>query len=167
MENHNMLNRFSRELQFLPRREDCVRIYTDGSCWPNPKGRGGYAYKAIYQDTLNEFTEQGCEPVSTNNRAEMLAVILALGDLGNLRHTVELVTDSEYVAYGITKWRFGWKARNFKGIKNEDLWKQLDSLLERHDVYVTWVRGHSDCDENNEVDQLAEDARLNYNTRMK
>ena len=98
------------------------------------------------------------EPV-TNNRAELTAVIEALSSLTNAS-TVDLTTDSEYVMKGATEWLHGWKRKGWKTaskkpVKNADLWRQLDQLLEVHSVRFHWVRGHSGHPENELADALA------------
>lgn len=141
-----------------------VTIYTDGSCLGNP-GPGGYGavliygeYKGETADNYKEFS-QGYKR-TTNNRMELLAVIVALSALTRPCE-VELWTDSKYVQQAITKrwlknWlKNGWKTAAKKPVKNQDLWRQLVPLIEEHDVNFNWVKGHSGHMFNERVDDLA------------
>ena len=101
----------------------------------------------------------GGEPLTTNNRMELTAVIEALSALKRPSH-VRLYTDSQYVQKGITEWLRGWKARGWKTagkepVKNVDLWKRLDEIAAAHKVEWHWVRGHSGHDGNERADALA------------
>ena len=96
---------------------------------------------------------------TTNNRMEMTAVIQALSALKR-PCKVEITTDSTYVMKGVTEWMAGWKQKNWrtaarKPVKNSDLWKQLDVLVQKHDVEWQWVKGHAGHTENERVDKLA------------
>ena len=133
-----------------------VTIYTDGACSGNP-GPGGWAALLIYSGREKELS--GGEPVTTNNRMELTAAIMALEALTR-PCTVDLFTDSQYVRQGITEWLRNWKARGWrtadkKPVKNEDLWRRLDEARTRHQVVWHWVRGHADNPLNNRVDALA------------
>ncbi|MGY6645173.1 MAG: ribonuclease HI [Salinarimonas sp.] len=133
-----------------------VTIYTDGACKGNP-GPGGWGALLIYNG--NERELKGGEELTTNNRMELMAAIMALETL-NRPCTVELFTDSQYVRQGITSWMSGWKARGWKTadrkpVKNEDLWRRLDEARNRHDVSWHWVKGHADDPLNHRVDALA------------
>ena len=111
----------------------------------------------------------GGEPETTNNRMELTAVIRGLEALKKACD-VELVTDSQYVGKGITEWMPKWKANNwrrkegreFKPIKNQELWQELDALLAKHQVKFTFVYGHSGHPENERCDQLAVAAYQQY-----
>lgn len=136
-----------------------VEIYTDGACRGNP-GPGGWG--AIIRNGVKEIEINGAADETTNNRMELQAVISALGKL-NKKCEVHVTTDSRYVMDGIQQWlanwkRNGWKTAAKKPVKNEDLWKQLDDLVEQHVVTWEWVKGHSGHEENERVDQLANDA---------
>ena len=136
--------------------EERVLIYTDGACSGNP-GPGGWAALLIYNGRERELS--GGEPVTTNNRMELTAAIMALEALTR-PCTVDLFTDSQYVRQGITEWLRNWKARGWrtadkKPVKNEDLWRRLDEARTRHEVVWHWVRGHADDPLNNRVDALA------------
>jgi len=129
-----------------------VEIYTDGACSGNP-GPGGWG--AILRYGGHEKELSGGEADTTNNRMELLAAIRALETLKR-RCRVELYTDSQYVQKGVTEWLKGWKAKNWPArIKNQDLWQELDKLLEKHDVFFHWVRGHDGHPENERADALA------------
>ena len=132
-----------------------VEIYTDGACSGNP-GPGGWG--AILRWNGHEKEMSGAEPDTTNNRMEMMAAIAALETLKR-GVVVDLYTDSEYLKRGVTEWMAGWKAKGWPArIKNQDLWKRLDSVLQNHDVKFHWVRGHSGHPENERCDELARNA---------
>lgn len=129
-----------------------IEIYTDGACSGNP-GPGGWG--AILRYNGHEKELSGGENPTTNNRMELLAAIRALEELKRRCH-VDLYTDSQYVQKGVTEWLRGWKAKNWPDrIKNQDLWKTLDALLQKHDVRFHWVRGHAGHPENERADALA------------
>ena len=101
----------------------------------------------------------GGDPDTTNNRMELTAAIEALNVL-NKRSKVELYTDSKYVMDGINKWMPNWKKRDWKTsarkpVKNKDLWQQLDTATERHDIEWFWVKGHAGNPGNELADELA------------
>lgn len=132
-----------------------VEIYTDGACSGNP-GPGGWG--AILRWNGHEKEMSGAEADTTNNRMEMMAAIVALETLKR-GVVVDLYTDSEYLKRGVTEWMAGWKAKGWPArIKNQDLWKRLDSVLQNHDVKFHWVRGHSGHPENERCDELARNA---------
>jgi ribonuclease HI len=143
-----------------------VTIYTDGACSGNP-GPGGWGALLIYGGREKEFS--GGEPMTTNNRMELTAAIMALEGLTR-PCTVDLFTDSQYVRDGITKWLRNWKARGWrtadkKPVKNEDLWRRLDEARTRHQVVWHWVRGHADDPLNHRVDALAVAAMAPFKTK--
>lgn len=132
-----------------------VEIYTDGACSGNP-GPGGWG--AILRWNGHEKEMSGAEADTTNNRMEMMAAIAALETLKR-GVVVDLYTDSEYLKRGVTEWMAGWKAKGWPArIKNQDLWKRLDSVLQNHDVKFHWVRGHAGHPENERCDELARNA---------
>lgn len=138
---------------------DTVVIYTDGACSGNP-GPGGWGSVMMYNGHRRELS--GGEKETTNNRMEMMAVIVALETLKRACK-VELNTDSTYVMKGITEWLGAWKARGWKTaakkpVKNVDLWQRLDAAVSRHDIRWKWVRGHSGVPENERADELARNA---------
>ena len=129
-----------------------VEIYTDGACSGNP-GPGGWGAILRYGDVEKELN--GGEAETTNNRMEMMAVIKALEALKK-RSKVDLYTDSKYVQQGVNEWMAGWKAKGWpKKIKNQDLWKQIDALVQQHDIYFHWIKGHDGHPENERADALA------------
>jgi ribonuclease HI len=133
-----------------------VTIYTDGACSGNP-GPGGWGAILIHSKGTREL--KGGEPMTTNNRMELMGAISALEALSK-RCSVDLHTDSRYVMDGITKWMHGWKKNGWKTadkkpVKNGDLWLRLDAANARHDVRWHWVRGHSGHPENERADALA------------
>lgn len=132
-----------------------VIIYTDGACSGNP-GPGGWAALLRSGKHLKEIS--GGEDQTTNNRMELTAAIEALRAL-NKPCRVLLYTDSEYVQRGVTEWMAGWKRRGWQRkegpLKNVDLWRSLDELLNVHMVEWQWVKGHAGQPENERVDQLA------------
>ncbi len=136
-----------------------VEIFTDGSCLGNP-GPGGYGAILRYQQhekTLNEGFF-----MTTNNRMELLAAIVALEAL-KFPCKITLTTDSQYVRQGITKWIHSWKKRQWRKadkspVLNVDLWKRLDKAIERHEIEWHWVKGHAGHDENERCDELAKAA---------
>jgi len=135
-----------------------VVLFTDGACSGNP-GPGGWAYILRHPASGRESAASGSEPLTTNNRMELTAVIEALASLRR-RCSIDLYTDSEYVRNGITSWIHGWKARGWrtadrKPVKNVELWQKLESLAAGHDVRWHWVRGHAGHPGNERADQLA------------
>lgn len=136
-----------------------VSIYTDGSCLGNP-GPGGYGALLKYNEHVKELS-QGYK-LTTNNRMELLAPIVALEQLKQ-PCKVTIVTDSKYVKQGITQWIHGWLKNNWKTaskqpVKNVDLWQRLHQAVQKHDIEWQWVKGHSGHTENERVDDLARDA---------
>jgi ribonuclease HI len=133
-----------------------VTIYTDGACKGNP-GPGGWGVVMRYKE--NEKQLYGGEKQTTNNRMELMAAIMALETLKK-PSSVNMHTDSKYVLQGITEWIDNWKKRGWKTaakkpVKNEDLWRRLDSSIERHEINWTWVKGHSGNEGNEQADMLA------------
>jgi ribonuclease HI len=133
-----------------------VDIYADGACRGNP-GPGGWA--AVLSSGAHERAISGAEPMTTNNRMELTAVIEALRALKR-RVAVRVYSDSQYVRRGITEWLPAWKARGWrtadrKPVKNQDLWLQLEELASGHDIQWHWVPGHAGIPGNERVDQLA------------
>jgi ribonuclease HI len=133
-----------------------VVIYTDGACKGNP-GVGGWG--ALLRAGPHEKELFGGEAHTTNNRMELTAVIRALESLKRASE-VDLFTDSQYVKNGIESWihgwrRNGWKTADKKPVKNEDLWRELETLAKRHRITWHWVRGHADDEGNLRADALA------------
>lgn len=133
-----------------------VEIFTDGACSGNP-GPGGWGTILRYGGHEKELS--GYEPQTTNNRMELIAVIVGLETLKRPCR-VHLTTDSQYVMKGITEWidgwvRRGWKNSQKKEVANRDLWERLHELCKKHDVEWCWVRGHTGHEENERCDELA------------
>jgi ribonuclease HI len=135
-----------------------VVIYTDGACKGNP-GPGGWG--ALLQAGGTEKELFGGEPLTTNNRMELMAVIQALTALKRPCE-VSLYLDSEYVRKGITEWIHGWKAKGWRTaskqpVKNVELWQQLDVLVHQagHRISWHWVKGHAGDIGNERADALA------------
>lgn len=136
-----------------------IELYVDGACRGNP-GPGGWGALLRYED--HEKTLSGAEIHTTNNRMELMAAIQGLKALKR-QCAVILVTDSQYVKKGITEWlagwkKKGWKTRDNKPVKNQDLWEELDKEVMKHQVEWHWVKGHSGHSENEQVDMLAREA---------
>ena len=145
-----------------------VHLFTDGGCSGNP-GPGGWAYLLRHPASGKEIENSGGEPETTNNRMELTAVIEGLAALKKSSH-VELFTDSVYVGKGMSEWMAKWKANGWRRkdgkklvpVKNEELWRRLDELLNMHNVQYTRVAGHSGHPENDRVDELAVAAYQQY-----
>ena len=145
-----------------------VQIFTDGACRGNP-GPGGWAYILKHPATGTEKECSGGASLTTNNQMELSAVIEGLRALKN-RANAEVITDSVYVAKGSKEWLPNWKKNNWKRkegkkwkpVKNEDLWREIDNLLNMHVVTFTVVKGHSGHPENERCDELAVEAALKY-----
>ncbi len=139
-----------------------VTIYTDGACSGNP-GPGGWAAVLRYGTAEKELA--GGERDTTNNRMELTAVIKALEALRE-PCAVTVYTDSQYISRAMTEgWLKKWKAAGFTkkgGLKNAELWRALDGLLQRHEVRFQWVKGHADNAYNNRCDALAVAQRDKY-----
>jgi len=128
-------------------------IYTDGAARGNP-GPGGYG--AILQwGTVRKEISQGYRK-TTNNRMELLAVIIALESLTRDNIDVTIYSDSAYVVDAVEKgWVFNWVKKGFKDKKNPDLWKRFLEVYKRHKIKLVWVKGHADNPMNNRCDELA------------
>ncbi|MCA9235261.1 MAG: ribonuclease HI [Planctomycetales bacterium] len=145
-----------------------VHLYTDGGCSGNP-GPGGWAFVLQHPSTGKALERSGGERETTNNRMELQAVIEGLSVLKRRSH-VELFTDSVYVGKGLSEWMPKWKANGWRRregskwapVKNEDLWRQLDELVAKHNVKYTRVAGHSGHPENDRCDELAVAAYQKY-----
>jgi ribonuclease HI len=136
--------------------DEAVEIWTDGSCKGNP-GPGGWG--ALLKMGAIEKTLHGGEPLTTNNRMEMLAVIEALGALKR-PCKVLLHVDSQYVMKGMTEWIHGWKQRGWrtadkKPVKNADLWQRMEEEVAKHTITWKWVKGHAGDPGNERADLLA------------
>jgi ribonuclease HI len=134
-----------------------VQIYTDGAAKGNP-GKGGYG---VVMETEKEGTTYRKEffegfRLTTNNRMELLAVIVGLEKLKNLDTKVLVVSDSKYVVDSVVKkWVFGWEKKKFVDRKNADLWKRLLLIYRKHQVDFQWIKGHNNHPQNERCDELA------------
>ena len=137
-----------------------VVIHTDGACSGNP-GPGGWG--AILQSGNHQKELKGGEPMTTNNRMELMAAISALESL--MRPCIaDIHTDSQYVRDGITKYinnwkRNGWRTASKEPVKNQDLWQRLEAARGAHTVRWHWVKGHSGDHYNERADELVHEAR--------
>jgi len=133
-----------------------VEIFTDGACKGNP-GVGGWGVVLRVGSRVKEL--YGGEPLTTNNRMELMAVIQGLSALLRPCH-VRLSTDSQYVQKGISQWiaewkRRGWRTADKKPVKNQDLWQRLEAIAAKHEIEWVWVKGHAGHPENERADELA------------
>ena len=130
-----------------------VTMYTDGGASGNP-GPGGYGTLLMYGDHVKEMSEGFRQ--TTNNRMELLAVIVGLEALTREGIEVEVYSDSKYVVDAVLKgWVFNWEKKAFKGKKNRDLWQRFLKVYRRHNVRFDWVKGHAGNPNNERVDALA------------
>ena len=131
-------------------------VYTDGASRGNP-GPGGYGVILQWGQAYKEFS-QGFR-LTTNNRMELMAVIVALQQLTRPGLDIVIYTDSQYVVNSVEKgWLTNWMKIDFKDKKNPDLWKQYHALAQKHKVKFHWVKGHADNPMNNRCDELATQA---------
>ena len=130
-----------------------IQIYTDGACSGNP-GPGAYGVIMKFNGREKILTEGFRK--TTNNRMELLSVIVALEKITTDKYPVEIYSDSKYVIDSITKgWVFNWVKTNFKGKKNEDLWKRFLEVESKFNITYHWVKGHNGHPENERCDQIA------------
>lgn len=131
-----------------------VTIYTDGAASGNP-GPGGYG--VVLESSAGHRKElSGGFRKTTNNRMELLAVIIGLLELKSTEVAVTVVSDSKYVVDAINKgWLRSWVKKNFKDKKNPDLWKRMIPLLDKHNPTFQWVKGHNNHPQNERCDTLA------------
>ena len=130
-----------------------IKIYTDGSSIGNP-GPGGYGIILYWEGKIRELT--GGYRKTTNNRMELLAVIIGLESLRYKPSNVTIFSDSKYVIDSIEKkWVFNWEKKNFKGKKNHDLWKRLLEIYREHEIKFSWIKGHNNHPQNERCDFLA------------
>ena len=138
-----------------------INLYTDGSAKGNP-GKGGFGIVLIAGKHYKEIS-QGFRH-TTNNRMELLAVIVGLEKLSKENSIVQVYSDSKYVVDAVEKkWVFNWEKKNYKGKKNSDLWKRFLIIFRKHKVSFTWIKGHAGHTENEKCDLLAVEASENKN----
>ena len=140
-----------------------ITIYTDGAARGNP-GPGGYGVVLLSGEFRKEISD-GYKH-TTNNRMELLAVIVALEALKIPGSEVTIYTDSKYVADAVTKgWVFDWVKKRFKGKKNPDLWLRFLEIYKKHVVKFVWVKGHANNPLNERCDELAVAASMQFNLK--
>ena len=138
-----------------------ITIFTDGSAKGNP-GKGGYGVVMISGKHRKELSQGFL--LTTNNRMELLAVIVGLENIKLLNADVVIYSDSKYVVDAVEKkWLFNWEKKLFKGKKNSDLWIRFLSLYKKHTVRFIWIKGHNNNIENDRCDSLAVSAAEGLN----
>ncbi len=141
-----------------------IDIYTDGSSKGNP-GPGGYGAILKFKDKEKELSEGFRK--TTNNRMELLAVIVALEAVKSTDFPITIYSDSKYVIDAIEKgWVFNWNSKGFQGKKNKDLWKRYLSLHQRLKPKFVWVKGHAGHYYNERCDKLAVKAAEQENLKV-
>ncbi|MDQ9949730.1 MULTISPECIES: DNA polymerase III subunit epsilon [Acinetobacter] len=128
-----------------------ITLYVDGACRGNP-GLGGWGAYVITEQ--GEHKLFGGEPDTTNNRMELTAAIEGISFCPADAHLI-IWTDSNYVKQGITEWIHGWKKKNWKDVKNPDLWQKLDAVCAGRNIEWNWIKGHAGHPGNEMADQLA------------
>ena len=149
---------FKDFLSFL-KDKDKIEVYTDGSCIGNP-GPGGWGVVFVSRDKRANLS--GFDKDTTNNRMELMAAIKGIEAIPQ-NISIVLYTDSAYLKNGITSWIHNWKKNNWrsssgKPVKNKDLWEQLSRVIQGRNIEWNWVKGHSDCTNNNNADFVARSA---------
>ncbi|HEY0029415.1 MAG TPA: ribonuclease HI [Bacteroidia bacterium] len=135
-----------------------IKIFTDGASRGNP-GPGGYGVVMLAGSLRKELSE-GFR-LTTNNRMELMSVIVALEALKKEGTAVTIFSDSKYVVDSVEKkWVIGWEKKHFSGKKNADLWKRFLQIYRKHQVKFVWVKGHASNQENNRCDELAVEAAM-------
>lgn len=130
-----------------------IQIYTDGSSRGNP-GPGGFAAILMYKNHRKEIS--GAYRLTTNNRMELMAVIVGLEAIKNKSLPVVVYSDSKYVVDAVTKgWLNQWFSKQFKGKKNKDLWMRYHRIAKELNITFQWVKGHANNPFNNRCDELA------------
>ncbi|MES2836249.1 MAG: ribonuclease HI [Bacteroidota bacterium] len=141
-----------------------ISIYTDGASRGNP-GPGGYGIVMLAGQHRKEMSE-GFR-LTTNNRMELMSVIVALETIKKDGNHVTVFSDSKYVVDSVElKWVFGWQKKGFKGKKNEDLWRRFLLIYPKHQIKFVWVKGHASNKENNRCDELAVEAALGKDLKI-
>ncbi|MGN5764880.1 DNA polymerase III subunit epsilon [Acinetobacter calcoaceticus] len=128
-----------------------ITLYVDGACKGNP-GLGGWGAYVITEQGEHKLC--GGEPETTNNRMELQAAIEGVSFCPVDAHLI-IWTDSNYVKQGITEWIHGWKKKNWKDVKNPDLWQKLDAVCANRNIEWNWIKGHAGHEGNEMADQLA------------
>ena len=144
-------------------KSNTIYLYTDGSSLGNP-GPGGYGIilEWEFMSYVKEFSQGFVK--TTNNRMELLAVIVGLEKLKKSQMDVVIYSDSKYVVDSVEKkWLFGWEKKNFKNKKNSDLWKRFLIVYKKHKIHFQWIKGHNRHPQNERCDQLAVQAAKGEN----
>lgn len=138
-----------------------IRIYTDGAAQGNP-GPGGYGVILKFNDYVKELS-QGFR-LTTNNRMELMGVIVGLEAIKKTGIPVSIYSDSEYVVNAVEKgWLWGWEKKNFAKKANADLWQRYIPLHKKYNPKFIWIRGHAGHVENERCDRLAVQAANSFN----
>ena len=133
-----------------------IVVYTDGAASGNP-GPGGYGI--VMKSGMHRKELSAGFRLTTNNRMELLAVIVALEQLKHSGSRVTVYSDSRYVCEAVNqKWLFDWERKGFKKKKNPDLWRKFLPLYRKHNVTLVWIKGHNNITENERCDRLAVEA---------
>lgn len=133
-------------------------VYTDGSCYPNPAGNGGWSF--VVRDDNGLRVHYGYSAYATNNRMEMMAILNAMEEINVIDNAI-IYSDSEYCVNGFNRWMFGWVKKRWKDVKNDDLWRNLyDERKNKPNIELRWVRGHDDNELNEIADKWANKARI-------
>ena len=141
-----------------------IKIYTDGASRGNP-GPGGFGVVMTAGVHRKEISE-GFK-LTTNNRMELLSVIVALESLKKEGTSATIYSDSKYVVDSVElKWVFGWEKKNFKDKKNPDLWIRFLKIYRQHKIKFVWVKGHASNVENNRCDELAVEAAMGNHLKV-
>ena len=141
-----------------------INIYTDGSSKGNP-GKGGYG--VIIKAQTKELRLSKGYRLTTNNRMELLAVIVGLESIKKNSQKIIITSDSKYVIDSVVKgWVFNWQKTGFKKKKNPDLWKRFLKVYSKHEISFKWIRGHSGHIQNEQCDQLAVEASDEINLEV-
>ena len=129
------------------------RVYTDGACSGNP-GPGGWGVVIVHNNQIDKL--DGHDPQTTNNRMELLAVIVALESIKKENSEIKVYSDSKYVVDSVEKkWVYDWERKSFNKKKNPDLWIRFLIVYRKHNVSFVWVKGHANNKENERCDFLA------------
>ena len=139
-----------------------ITLFSDGSALGNP-GPGGYGTILHFNGKEREL--RGGESHTTNNRMELMGVIAGLRALKEPCE-VEVISDSSYVVKGINEWLVNWVKRDFKKVKNPDLWREYLRVSEDHKVKGTWVKGHAGHEENERCDDIARSEAEAFKARL-
>jgi ribonuclease HI len=138
-----------------------IIIYTDGAARGNP-GPGGYGVVMLFGDLRKEISEGFRN--TTNNRMELLGVIVGLEAVKNKELKIKVYSDSKYVVDAVNKgWLWDWEKKRFKKKKNPDLWIRFIAIYKQLSVMFIWVKGHADIPENERCDELAVEASKGEN----